>query len=265
MHKFGFIGLGNMGYAIIKGLMGAHSEEDFSFYDISSARAELIESELGISPSKSMEELVSSSKYIFLAVKPQIYRVVMDSIKNYIKPEHVVITIAPGFDIDTVKMYLGSSTRVVRSMPNTPALVGEGMSVITFSDDEYSDSEVREIKDIFLSFGEMEIIDESQMNAVVPISGSSPAYVYMFIEAMADAGVSTGLSRSLAYKLASQSVLGSAKMVLETESHPGELKDAVCSPGGTTIEAVTVLEEKGFRSAVIEAMKAAYSKTQKMG
>jgi pyrroline-5-carboxylate reductase len=265
MYKFGFIGLGNMGYAIIKGLMRENSSSDFSFYDISSARAELIESELKITPSKSMEELVKNSKYVFLAVKPQIYRVVMESIKSYIRPDNVVITIAPGFDIKTVKMYLGESTRVIRSMPNTPALVGEGMSVITFSDDDYSDSEVKEIKDIFLSFGEMEIIDEKQMNAVVPISGSSPAYVYIFIEAMADAGVSMGLSRDLAYKLASQTVLGAGKMVLETESHPGELKDAVCSPGGTTIEAVTVLEEKGFRSAVIEAMKAAYEKTKSLG
>lgn len=264
MYKFGFIGLGNMGYAIMKGLMRENSSDDFSFYDISSARAELIESELHITPSKSMEELVKNSKYVFLAVKPQIYRVVMESIKNYIRPDNVIVTIAPGFDIKTVKMYLGESTRVIRSMPNTPALVGEGMSVITFSDDDYSDSEVKEIKDIFLSFGEMEIIDEKQMNAVVPISGSSPAYVYIFIEAMADAGVSMGLPRDLAYKLASQSVLGAGKMVLETESHPGELKDAVCSPGGTTIEAVTVLEERGFRSAVIEAMKAAYEKTKQM-
>lgn len=264
MYKFGFIGLGNMGYAIMKGLMSENSSQDFSFYDVSSARAELIESELGISASKSMEELVKNSKYIFLAVKPQIYRVVMESIKNVVNSDHVIITVAPGFDIKTVKMYLGSETRVVRSMPNTPALVSEGMSVITFSDDEYSDSEVKEIKSIFLSFGEMEIIDEKQMDAVVPISGSSPAYIYILIEAMADAGVSMGLPRDLAYKLASQSVVGAGKMVLETESHPAVLKDAVCSPGGTTIEAVTVLEEKNFRSAVIEAMKAAYNKAKKI-
>jgi pyrroline-5-carboxylate reductase len=264
MYKFGFIGLGNMGYAIMKGLMSENSAEDFSFYDISAARAELIETELGIASSESMEDLVKNSKYIFLSVKPQIYRVVMESIKNFINSDHIIITIAPGFDIKTVKMYLGNGTRVIRSMPNTPALVGEGMSVVTFSDDQYSDSEIREIKDIFLSFGEMEIIDEKQMDAVVPISGSSPAYIYILIEAMADSGVSMGLSRDLAYKLASQSVVGAGRMVLETDSHPAELKDAVCSPGGTTIEAVTVLEAKGFRSAVIEAMKAAYIKAKKI-
>lgn len=264
MYKFGFIGLGNMGYAILKGLRAKHESGDFSFYDISQARAELIQEELKINFSKSLEELVLNSKYVLLAVKPQIYREVLEEIKPLIKPEHVVISIAPGFDIKTIKTHLGKSTRVIRSMPNTPALVGEGMSVITFSEDNYSDEEIAEIKNIFLSFGEMEIVDEKHMDAIVPISGSSPAYIYMMIEAMADAGCLMGLPRDLAYKLASQSVIGAGKMVLETESHPGKLKDAVCSPGGTTIEAVTVLEEKGFRSAIIEAMKAAHNKTKKL-
>lgn len=264
MYKFGFIGIGNMGYAILKGLLKEHSEDEFGFYDISKSRAELIEEELGISPSRSMESLVQNSKYLVLAVKPQIYGNVIDSIKDYLTDEHIVISIAPGIDIASMKKGFGENTRIIRSMPNTPALVGEGMSVISLSDDSYSDDEIREIKNIFLSFGQMEVIEEKYMDAIVPISGSSPAYIYVLIEAMADAGVSMGLPRKLAYKLASQSVVGAGKMVLETETHPGELKDAVCSPGGTTIEAVTTLEEKGFRSSVIEAMKSAYMKTKKL-
>jgi pyrroline-5-carboxylate reductase len=150
-------------------------------------------------------------------------------------------------------------------MPNTPALIGEGMSAVSFSDDAFSKEEREDIIQFFSSFGVMEEIEEKLMNAVVPISGSSPAYVYMMIEAMADAGVLAGLPRKLAYTLASQSVLGSAKMVLETGNHPGELKDAVCSPGGTTIEAVAALEKSGFRSSIIEAMNACFEKTKKMG
>lgn len=265
MFKFGFIGLGNMGYAMLKGLMKENSSDSFTFYDVSQARIDLIEEELGVKHSESLSDLMKDSKYIVLAVKPQVYRQVMEEISSMISNDHVVISIAPGFSIETMKSYLGQYSRVIRSMPNTPALVSEGMSVVSFSDDSYSDSEINDIKNMFLSFGEIEIIDESYMDAVVPISGSSPAYVYILIEAMADAGVSMGLPRKLAYKLAAQSVLGSGKMVLETEHHPGVLKDAVCSPGGTTIEAVTRLEENGFRSAVIEAMKAAYEKARKLG
>lgn len=130
--------------------------------------------------------------------------------------------------------------------------------------DNVSEEEIAEIKTLFDSFGESEIVSESLMDAVVGVSGSSPAYVYMFIEAMADAAVADGMPRNQAYKFAAQSVLGSAKMVLETGKHPGELKDMVCSPAGTTIEAVAVLEQKGFRSAVIEAQRACSRKSREM-
>jgi len=163
-----------------------------------------------------------------------------------------------------IEEYFGFEVKLIRTMPNTPALVGEGMSILSFSEDEFTAEEIEEVKSIFNSFGEIEILDEKLMDAVVPISGSSPAYVYMMIEAMADGGVLLGLPRKLSYKLAAQSVLGAAKMVLETNTHPGELKDAVCSPGGTTIEAVASLEKMNFRNAIIEAMISAYEKTQKI-
>ena len=148
-------------------------------------------------------------------------------------------------------------------MPNTPALISEGMSGIAF--DEFMEKEDRQkVIQIFESVGQIGIVNENQIDAVASVSGASPAYVYMFIEALADGAVMLGLSREEAYRFASQAVVGAAKMVQQTGQHPGMLKDAVCSPGGTTIEAVAKLEEKGFRSAVIEAMRANDHKAKKM-
>ena len=144
-------------------------------------------------------------------------------------------------------------------MPNTPALVGEGMSCVC-GNTKCSSEDVDTVCRIFAGFGKTEIVEEDMIDVVVGVSGSSPAYVFMFIEAMADAAVADGMPRAQAYRFAAQAVLGSAKMVLETGKHPGELKDMVCSPKGTTIEAVRVLEEKGLRSAVFEAMKACVKK-----
>ena len=144
-------------------------------------------------------------------------------------------------------------------MPNTPALVGEGMSCVC-GNEKCSSEDVDTVCRIFAGFGKTEIVEEDMIDVVVGVSGSSPAYVFMFIEAMADAAVADGMPRAQAYRFAAQAVLGSAKMVLETGKHPGELKDMVCSPKGTTIEAVRVLEEKGLRSAVFEAMKACVKK-----
>ena len=153
--------------------------------------------------------------------------------------------------------------KVVRAMPNTPALIGEGMSALC-ANDLVTAEELTEVKSFFDSFGKSEIVPESLMDAVVGVSGSSPAYVYLFIEAMADAAVADGMPRSQAYKFAAQSVLGAAKMVLETGKHPGELKDAVCSPGGTTIEAVQALEAGGFRNTVITAQRTCSKKSHDM-
>ncbi|MGF7058011.1 pyrroline-5-carboxylate reductase [Brassicibacter mesophilus] len=264
MYKIGFIGAGNMGYAMLQGLLKQIPKNDIIFNTLSEERKRKISEEFNLQSGKNNIDIASKAKYIILAVKPQTYKIVMEEIAPSLTSEKVIISIAPGIRIDTMKESLGDKIRIVRSMPNTPALVGEGMSIITFSDDVFTEEEVTDIKNIFSSFGEIEILDEKLMDAVVPISGSSPAYVYMMIEAMADGGVLLGLPRKLSYKLAAQSVLGSAKMVLETNTHPGELKDAVCSPGGTTIEAVASLEKRNFRNAIIEAMLSAYEKTKKI-
>ena len=176
----------------------------------------------------------------------------------------MVISLAPGQTISSLKERLGDEIRVVRAMPNTPAMLGAGMTGIAFGTDPFTEEEKEQICAVFKSCGGVELIEESQMEAVGCVSGCSPAFVYMFIEALADSGVKYGLPRKTACEMAAQTVLGSAKMVLETGMHPGELKDMVCSPGGTTMEAVRVLEQHGFRSAVIEAMKACVNMSRNM-
>lgn len=264
MYKVGFIGFGNMGYAISKGLLNALDKSEIAFFDIDSEKCNTICKELDIKLCSDNVEVAKNSKYIILAVKPQIYDTCISQIKDNLGADTVVISIAPGISIERLKNSFGPETKIVRVMPNTPSLVGAGMSVLSFSDDKFTDKETKDIKNIFESCGEIEIIEEKYMDAIVPISGSSPAYIYMMIEALADGGVLLGLPRKLSYKLAAQSVMGSAKMVLETQTHPGELKDAVCSPGGTTIAAVRELEKNGFRSSIIEAMSKAYEKTQQL-
>lgn len=264
MFKFGFIGAGNMGHAMLKGMLSDKDKSNVIFTAKTKETKEKLKEELGIDYRKNNIELAKEAKYIILAVKPYLYKDVINEIKPHLSKDSVIISITPGFTIDTMKGYLGGNIRVVRTMPNTPSMVGAGMSIVSFSDDDYTSDEIEDIKDLFKSFGEIEVLEEKYMDAVVPVSGSSPAYVYMMIEAMADAGVLTGLPRKLSYKLAAQSVLGAAKMVLDTDTHPGELKDAVCSPGGTTIEAVRILEQRNFRNAIIEAMVSCYEKGKKI-
>ena len=164
------------------------------------------------------------------------------------------MTLAPGKTLEWLEEQFGKPVKIVRTMPNTPALVGEGMTAAC--PNQYVTQEEKEyILKILSAFGKVEVVPERLIDAVVAVSGSSPAYVFMLIEAMADAAVAEGMPRPQAYEFAAQAVYGSAKMVLETGKHPGELKDMVCSPAGTTIEAVRVLEKEGFRSSVMEAMK----------
>ena len=187
-------------------------------------------------------------------MKPQFYEDVIHEIRDDIRDNQIVITIAPGKTLAWLAEQFGKNVKIVRTMPNTPAMVGEGMTAAC--PNEYmTEEETAYVCTLLESFGRVEIVPERLMDTVVSVSGSSPAYVFMLIEAMADAAVSGGMPRPKAYQFAAQAVLGSAKMVLETGKHPGELKDMVCSPAGTTIEAVRVLEELGFRSAVFEAMK----------
>ena len=200
---------------------------------------------------------------LFLAVKPNKFDEVIPQIAPHVKSSCIIVSIAAGKTIAAIEEAFGKEIKLVRAMPNTPALVGEAMSALCVNA-HVTEAELSEVQAIFNSYGKAEVVPESLIDAVVGVSGSSPAYVYLFIEAMADAAVADGMPRAQAYKFAAQSVYGAAKMVLETGRHPGELKDAVCSPGGTTIEAVAALERGGLRDTVITAQRACSKKSHDM-
>ena len=208
-------------------------------------------------------EVVKNANIVILAVKPQFYEEVIGEVKGCLTPEHMIVGIAPGKTLAWLEEKCEQPLKVVRLMPNTPAQVGEGMTGAC-ANERVTQEDLAQILTITNSFGRTEVVPERMMDAVGAVSGCSPAYVFMFIEAMADAAVAQGMPRKQAYQFAAQSVLGSAKMVLETGMHPGELKDMVCSPAGTTIEGVRILEQNGFRSAVFEALQGAADKGKKM-
>lgn len=259
-YQFGFIGAGNMGFAIMKGLLKVFSPEQITFYESNAQRAEDVAARTGVTAAESGLACVSSSAYVILAVKPQQLGAAVEEIRGGISGGQILISIAPGVRVSELKEWFGADCRVVRAMPNTPALVGEGMTGVCYDQAAFSREEQETLRCFFESFGRMAVVEEKLIDAVVCVSGSSPAYVYLFMEALADSGVRYGLPRDMAYEMAAQAVLGSAKMLLETGEHPGRLKDQVCSPGGTTIEAVAALEECGLRSAVMKACEACYQK-----
>lgn len=254
-----------MSKAIIAGLVSAGQvkPENIWVFDRKPATNKAMQQQYGITAGASAEEVAKQVDILFGAVKPNVILSVLKEIAGSLKKSTVVVSIAAGVTLDSLAKVLGHDRKLVRVMPNTPALVMEGMTSVT-PNVLVSKEETDEIVDIFNRFGKAALVPEYMIHAVVGVSGSAPAYVFMFIEAMADAAVLGGMPRALAYQFAAQAVKGSAQMVLETGKHPGELKDMVCSPGGTTIEAVKVLEEKGFRAAVIEAMQCCMAKSEKM-
>lgn len=263
--KLGFIGTGNMAGAIMGGIInkGVFKAEEIIGSDIFAPGRERAKETYGINVTADNREVVEKAEVVILSVKPQFYASTIEGIKDAVKENQLIITIAPGKTLKCLEEQFGKKVKIIRTMPNTPAMVSEGMTAAC--PNEYvTEEEVKYAVSILSSFSKVEVVSENLMDVVVAVSGSSPAYVFMFIEAMADAAVADGMPRAQAYKFAAQTVLGSAKMVLETGKHPGELKDMVCSPAGTTIEAVRVLERNGFRSAVIEAMKACTEISKKM-
>lgn len=263
--KLGFIGCGNMASAMIGGIIakGLYQPEEIIVSDALESSLEKAKANLKVNVTGNNKEVVEQAEIIVLSVKPQFYETVIEEIRDTVKEEQLVITIAPGKTLHWLDEHFGKPVKLIRCMPNTPALVGEGITGIC-PNELVTKEELENAGAILNCFGSYEVVPEHLMDVVVSVSGSSPAYVFMFIEAMADAAVADGMPRAQAYKFAAQAVLGSAKMVLETGKHPGELKDMVCSPAGTTIEAVRVLEEKGFRSSVIEAMKACTEKSRSL-
>ncbi len=254
--KIGFIGCGNMAKTIIAGLIDSGTFEAGEVIASDHDKAQLAEAEnrYGIATTLNNSELVLKSEMIVLAVKPQIISEVINEICDTVSENKLVISIVAGQSIEKIEDMFGRSIKLIRTMPNTPALAGAGMTAVC-RNENVTDLELEYALKILASFGKAEVIPEKLMDAVVAVSGSGPAYVAIFIEAMADAAVMEGMPRKQAYMFAEQTVYGTAKLLMEKGLHPAELKDMVCSPAGTTIGAVKALEDKGFRSAVISAMR----------
>lgn len=262
--KLGFIGCGNMASAMMKGMIQNHVVEanDIIISDASETARENA-AQMGVHTTKDNIEVVRTAEIVVLAVKPQYIETVIEEIKEATPSDKLFISIIAGKTIDWFESKFEKEITLIRTMPNTPALVGAGMTGAC-ANSHVTEEQLNEAIRILSGFGLVEVVPENLIDVVISVSGSSPAYVFMFIEAMADGAVADGMPRDQAYRFAAQAVLGSAKMVLETGKHPAALKDMVCSPGGTTIEAVRVLEEKGMRSSVIEAMKAAVKRAKQL-
>lgn len=263
-YSLGFIGGGNMAQAIIKGAVkkGTVSPDHVFVYDIDSDKTKALAENAGIISAEDMTSLCRNSDIIMVAVKPAVMETVLNQIKHVLG-EKPLVSIAAGWSADRIRAIIGIDKSVCRLMPNTPLMAGEGMSVFE-TPCNIPDDAFEFIERLFMSLGRIEHVPASAMDAVTAVSGSGPAYVFMFIEALSDAGVLCGLPRDKAMTLAAQTVFGSAKMVLDSGRHPGALKDAVCSPGGTTIEAVKSLESDGFRGAVIKAVEQCRNKSQSL-
>ncbi len=263
--KIGVIGSGNMARAIIKGLILSNkfSKSDIYVSDRNIESLNFVKSEYGVNTTSDNSEVAKNGDIIFLCVKPDKYGDVCKEIDSLIDLSKIIISIAPGQKIDVVSNYFTKEVKVFSSMPNTPAKVLAGMSAVC-PPLSATTEEIDQVLELFRCFGDAEIVEEKLLSAVVAVSGSSPAYIYILIEAMADQAVAFGLSRDKALKFAANAVLGSAKMVLEDSDHVAKLKDNVCSPGGTTIQGVLKLEETGFRSSVQQAMLEVYNKSNNM-
>lgn len=263
--KIGFIGCGNMGSAMVSGLIssGIINFENIMVSTASESSANKLKEELKVNTTLDNKVVARYADILFLAVKPNMYKGVLEEIKPELSKTKLIVTIAAGISIQNMEYWLGEGHKIVRTMPNTPALVGEAMSAVC-ANQNVSKEELEIVINMFNSFGQCVELAEKDFHGFTALCGSSPAYIFMFIEAMADGAVKLGIPRAKAYKMAAQSLVGSAKMVLETGKHPAELKDMVCSPAGTTIDAVAELEKRGFRSAVIEAVVKCGEKSKSM-
>ena len=262
----GFIGLGNMATAMIGGMLnkGLVKPQEIIGSSKTEQTSQKNKTRFDITAVTDNVLVARKADILFLAVKPVFFPEVIDEIRNEVKPDALVVSIAAGKSLRYLQKAFGRpGLKFIRCMPNTPALVLEGCTGVC-AGEGVSQEELDRVLLLLRSFGTASVVPERLMDVVVGVSGSSPAYVFMFIEAMADAAVAAGMPRKQAYEFAAQSVMGSAKLMLETGKHPGELKDMVCSPGGTTIQAVKVLEQKGMRAAVMDAIEACIRKSENM-
>lgn len=261
----GFIGLGNMARAMINGIIseGVVSPDEIMGSSRTKETCDKVSKEYDIFTTTDNLKIATNADILILAVKPQMLDEVAAGIKGVIKKDAVIVSIVAGKTLSYLAQILGSDQKIVRLMPNTPAMVNAGITAVC-PNDKVSKEELDKVTKICESFGLAMYIPEKSMDAFTAVAGSSPAYVFMYMEALADAAVRGGIPRDQAYKIAAMSTLGSAKLMLDTGKHPGALKDMVCSPGGTTIEAVSVLEEMGFRASVMDAVEACIDKASRL-
>lgn len=265
-HTVAVIGAGNIGRALIGGMVKGHQFDPSQLWATRrnpSALDDLADDFPGIHPTKDNTEAVENATIVLLAIKPQNIHEVLNEIRDAVSPNTLVISVLAGITTDALQASLGKDLAVVRTMPNTPALVDEGATAIAggrYSTDEH----IELAQHIFESVGKVEIVPEYLMDAVTGLSGSGPAYVYMFIEALTDAGVKQGIPRPIAARLASQTVYGAAKLVQETGKHPAILRDEVTTPGGTAIAAVAELESHGLRTMLINAVATATARSREL-
>jgi pyrroline-5-carboxylate reductase len=264
--RVGFLGAGNMGEAMIKGLLqtGLVPAAAIAATDVRADRLQQIAKQYGVRAASSNVELVGEADVVILAVKPQIMGVVLKEISGAVDRGKLLISIAAGVPVAALRAALGKPARLIRVMPNTPALVLEGVTAIARAEGlEPGDLEMAQ--ELFGAVGRVVVLDEEALDAVTGLSGSGPAYVAIVIESLADGGVKMGLDRATAMTLAAQTVLGSARLILETGAHPGQLKDMVASPGGTTIAGIAALEEGGVRRTFISAVERATQRSRELG
>lgn len=260
--KISCIGTGAMGGAIMRSVCKKYDVKDIKVTDKNTEMGKAFADETGATFVETNKEVLDAD-YIFLAVKPQFLGDVFAEIAGSISPKSVIISMAAGVKLEKLKNW-APKARFVRMMPNVCAMIGEAMTAVV-ADETISAEEFKTAQEILSAAGKVEVVPEKLMDCVTAVSGSGPAFVFMFIEALADAAVRCGMPRSQAYTYAAQTVYGSAGMVLETGKNPAVLKDMVCSPAGTTIEGVAALEENGFRNAVIKAVTAAYDRSIALG
>jgi pyrroline-5-carboxylate reductase len=264
--KLAFLGTGNMAEALLKGLLrgGTAAPGEIVCAEPRAERREEIARQYGVQVTGDNREAVAGAELVILSVKPQVVEPVLAGIAPAIGPRHLVVSIAAGVPIAALAARLPAGTRIVRTMPNTPALVGAGATALARGP-HATEADLALARSLFEAVGLAVVVDEHLLDAVTGLSGSGPAYVFLAIEALADGGVKAGLPRATALSLAAQTVLGSARLVLDTGLHPGQLKDQVTSPAGTTIAGVLALEARGFRAALMEAVEASARRSHELG
>jgi pyrroline-5-carboxylate reductase len=261
-----FLGAGNMAEALVKGLLRANVAEprEIICSDRSEDRGPILTQRYGVRFTRSNKEATIAADIVVLSVKPQVMNKLLDEISPVLTDKKLVISIAAGVPIAAIERKVGHGVRIIRTMPNTPALVGAGATALS-AGEHATEEDLHQARALFDAIGKSVVVDEVLLDAVTGLSGSGPAYIFLIIEALSDAGVKVGLARTTAQELAAQTVLGSAKLLIETGEHPGRLKDQVTSPGGTAIAGLHTLEAGGLRTTLMDAVEAATTRSKELG